>query len=240
MISARPVPILRDNYAWLLREAANGACAVVDPAEAEPVAKAIDAAGGRLDLILLTHHHADHVGGTEALRTRYGARVAGAAADRERLPALDLPLADGDAVALGGAEGHVIATPGQTLGHLCYFFPAEGLLFSGDTLFSLGCGRLFEGTAEQMFASLCRLAALPPATRVCCGHEYTEANARFALAEEPDNAALRSYAEQIAALRARGEPSVPSLLATELAANPFLRAADAADFAARRARKDRF
>ena len=240
MITARPVSILRDNYAWLLEEEAGGARAVVDPAEADPVAEAIDAAGGRLDLILLTHHHADHTGGTDALRARYGARVAGAAFDRERLPALDLPLADGDTVPFGGAEGRVIATPGHTLGHLCYHFPAGTLLLSGDTLFSLGCGRLFEGTAEQMFASLRRLAALPADTQVCCGHEYTEANARFALIEGPDNAALRAYAAEVAALRARGLPSVPSRLATELAANPFLRVADAAAFAARRARKDRF
>jgi hydroxyacylglutathione hydrolase len=240
MITAQPVALLRDNYAWLLRDGATGATAIVDPAESAPVAAAIDAAGGRLDLILLTHHHGDHIAGTDEVRDRYGARVVGARADAHRLPALNQAVREGDSVALGESVGRVIETPGHTHGHVCYYFPDGGVLLCGDTLFSLGCGRLLEGTAAQLFASLRELAALPADTWVCCGHEYTEANARFALEADPDNAALRSYAEQVRALRRAGRPSVPSRLADELAANPFLRAPDVATLAALRARKDRF
>jgi hydroxyacylglutathione hydrolase len=240
MITAQPVPILADNYAWLLRETAEGATAVVDPAEVAPVVAAIDAVGGRLDLILLTHHHPDHIAGADAIRDRYGARVVGARADAARLPRLDQPVGEGDEVALGGAVARVLDTPGHTRGHIAYYFADGGVLLCGDTLFSLGCGRLFEGTAAEMFASLRKLAALPPATLVCCGHEYTENNARFALSADPDNAALREYAAKVRAWRAVGRPSVPSRLADELAVNPFLRAPDAAMLADLRARKDKF
>ncbi len=240
MITARPVAILQDNYAWLLRDSATGATAIVDPAEPEPVAAAIDAAGGRLDLILLTHHHGDHIAGTDAIRARYGARVVGARADAHRLPRLDQPVGEGDSVTLGESQGRVIDTPGHTHGQVAFHFPDGGVLICGDTLFSLGCGRLLEGSAAEMFASLQRLAALPAETLVCCGHEYTESNARFALHADPGNAALRAYAEQVRVLRAAGRPSVPSRLADERAANPFLRAPDVARFADLRARKDRF
>lgn len=243
-VVAEAVPILADNYAWLLRDAATGATAIVDPAEAGPIVAAIDRAGGRLDLILLTHHHNDHVAATDDIRARYGAKVVGARADAHRLPKLDRALAEGDTVALGGSEAAVIETPGHTRGHIAYVFPAgDGaapVLACGDTLFSLGCGRLLEGTAGEMFASLRKLAALPPDTLVCCGHEYTENNARFALHADPDNAALRARAEQVRRLRAEGRPTVPSRMGDELAENPFLRAPDAASFGELRARKDRF
>jgi hydroxyacylglutathione hydrolase len=240
MITAQPVALLRDNYAWLLRDAATGATAIVDPAEPGPVAAAVDAAGGRLDLILLTHHHGDHIAGTDAVRDRYGARVAGAHADAHRLPALNQAVRESDSVVLGESVGRVIDTPGHTHGHVAYYFPDGGVLLCGDTLFSLGCGRLLEGTPAEMFASLRKLAALPPETMVYCGHEYTESNARFALHADPANAALRAYAGHVHALRAAGTPSVPSRLADELAANPFLRARDVATFADLRARKDKF
>ena len=240
MVTAQAVPILSDNYAWLLREPASGATAVVDPADAAPVAAAIDAAGGRLDLILLTHHHSDHVAGTDEIRARYGAKVVGAAADAHRLPRLDRAVADGDTVTLGDAGARVIETPGHTLGHVAYHFADGGVLLCGDTLFSLGCGRLLEGTAAQLFASLRKLAALPGDTLVCCGHEYTAANARFARHVDPDSAALAAFAERVQALRQAGRPTVPSCLADELAANPFLRAPDVGRFAALRAQKDRF
>jgi len=230
MITAQPVAILRDNYAWLLRDAATGATAIVDPADPAPVAAAIDAAGGRLDLILLTHHHSDHIAGTDVLRARYGAR----------LPALDQAVGEGDSVTLGASTGRVIDVPGHTHGHVAYYFPDGGLLLCGDTLFSLGCGRLLEGTAAELFASLRKLAALPDDTLVCCGHEYTESNARFALHADPTNAALSAYAARVHALRAAGVPSVPSRMADERAANPFLRAANVASFAELRARKDKF
>jgi hydroxyacylglutathione hydrolase len=240
MIVARPVPILSDNYAWLLRDDATGATAIVDPADPGPVAAAIDAAGGKLDLILLTHHHADHVAGTDAIRARYGAPVVGAKADAHRLPRLDRDVAEGSEVDLGQATARVLETPGHTVGHIAFYFPDGGVLLCGDTLFSLGCGRLLEGTAQQMFNSLSRLAALPGDTLICCGHEYTAANARFALHADPDNEALRVYARRVDELRAEGKPTVPSRLSDELAANPFLRAPDVATFADLRARKDRF
>lgn len=229
-----------DNYAWLLRDSASGAVGIVDPADAAAVSAAIDAAGGRLDRIFLTHHHADHVAGTDEVRARYGSLVIGAAADAHRLPRLDIAVADGDSVAFGDTAADVIETPGHTRGHIAFFFSADALLFCGDTLFSLGCGRLLEGNAAEMFASLAKLAALPPETLVYCGHEYTQNNARFALTVEPENAALAVRAAEIARLRSAGEATVPSRMGEELAANPFLRAPDAARLAEIRAAKDRF
>jgi hydroxyacylglutathione hydrolase len=239
-VSARPVPILSDNYAWLLHDAASGATAIVDPAEAAPIVSAIDAAGGRLDLILLTHHHADHIAATDEIRDRYGCKVVGATADARRLPRLDQSVREGDSVALGQATAQVLETPGHTRGHISYFFPDGGVLLCGDTLFSLGCGRLLEGSADELFASLAKLAALPPDTLVCCGHEYTASNARFALHADPANTALRARAQEVDRLRAAGQPTLPSRLADELAENPFLRAPDVATLAQLRRDKDSF
>ncbi len=239
-VTAQLIPILADNYAWMLRDSPSGAVAVVDPADPGPVIAAVERAGGRLDMILLTHHHADHVAGTDAVRARFPCPVVGAAADAHRLPKLDQAVREGDKVALGGAEARVIDTPGHTRGQINFYFADGGVLLSGDTLFSLGCGRLIEGTAEEMYASLRKLAALPADTLVCCGHEYTESNARFALTIEPDNAALRARAEDVHRLRAAGQPTVPSRLGDELAENPFLRAPDAASFARVRKAKDLF
>jgi hydroxyacylglutathione hydrolase len=239
-ITAHPVPILSDNYAWLLRDSATGATAIVDPADPKPIIAALEQAGGRLDMILLTHHHADHTAGTDEVRVRFGAKVVGAAADAHRLPKLDTALREGDTVKLGNAEARVIDTPGHTRGQINFFFPDGAVLLSGDTLFSLGCGRLIEGNAEEMFGSLRKLAALPGDTLVCCGHEYTESNARFALHVDPDNAALQARAAAAKQQRAAGQPTVPTRMRDELAANPFLRAPDAARFAALRAQKDKF
>lgn len=239
-VTASPVPILKDNYAWLLRESSTGATAIVDPADAEPIIEALEKAGGRLDVILLTHHHADHIAGVDEVRARFNCPVVGAAADRHRLPTLDEAVREGDSVRFGNATAQVIETPGHTRGQINFFFPDGDILLSGDTLFSLGCGRLIEGTPQEMFASLRKLAALPPDTQICCGHEYTESNARFALAVDPDNAALHEFVGKVEQLRAAGQPSVPSVLADELKVNPFLTAPDAATFAARRAQKDKF
>ena len=239
-VTAQPVPILSDNYAWLLREDGSGAVAIVDPAEGPPIIAAIEAAGGRLDLILLTHHHGDHIAATDEVRARFPAKVVGAAADAHRLPKLDQAVKEGDTVAFGNASARVIDTPGHTRGQINYFFPDGEILLSGDTLFSLGCGRLSEGTPAEMFASLRKLAVLPGGTKVCCGHEYTESNARFALSVDGGNAALKARTEEAHRQRAAGQPTVPSTMASELEANPFLRAPDVATFADLRAKKDKF
>ena len=238
MITVQAVPLLSDNYAWLLRDTVAGAVAIVDPGEAAPAIAAIEASGGRLDAIWLTHHHGDHVAGTDAVRARFGAKVFGAAADAHRLPKLDVALAEGDTGTLGGSTARVLDTPGHTVGHIA--FVSDGVLLCGDTLFSLGCGRLLEGTAADMFSSLRKFAALPPDTMVYCGHEYTESNARFALHATPDNAALRAFAAEVARKRAAGQATVPSRLGDEMAANPFLRAPDVATLAALRSAKDKF
>lgn len=240
MIKVTAIPILQDNYAWLLRDEQSGCTAIVDPAEVDPVVQAIEAAGGKLDLILLTHHHGDHVAGTDAIRARYKAPVVGAKADAHRLPKLDREVSEGSEVDLGAATARVFETPGHTRGHISFFFPDGNVLLCGDTLFSLGCGRLLEGTAAEMHKSLVRFAALPPDTLVCCGHEYTESNARFALHADPDNADLLAYAERVKELRAMNLPTLPSLLSDELACNPFLRATDVAMLADLRSRKDSF
>ncbi|GAB6966497.1 hydroxyacylglutathione hydrolase [Komagataeibacter kakiaceti JCM 25156] len=239
-LSIRAIPILSDNYAWFVHDGATGAAALIDPAEEAPLVTAIEAAGGRLDLIFLTHHHSDHIAAAAALRARYGARIVGAAVDAYRLPALDIAVHDGDVVHLGQAVAEVMATPGHTSGEVSYYFPAGPALFCGDTLFSMGCGRLFEGTAADMFASLRRISALPDDTLICCGHEYTQSNARFALHVDPANAALRERAAQVDDLRRRGQPTLPVRLVVERATNPFLRAPDVATLARLRKEKDRF
>lgn len=237
-LSVRAIPCLADNYAWWLRDDATGQVAVVDPGEAAPVAALLDAEGCGLDWILLTHHHGDHVAGTAALAERYRARVAGAAADAHRLPSLDVTLQEGDSFVLGASAADILETPGHTLGHIAFSFP--GWLFCGDTLFSLGCGRLLEGTAEDLFRSLALINSLPGETRIACGHEYTLSNGRFALTVEPDNEALRTRIAEAEAQRAAGEPTLPATLDGERATNPFLRADSVATLAQRRAAKDIF
>ena len=221
------VPCLSDNYAYLLRDAGTGAVAVIDAPEAAPIIAALAARGWGLDCIWLTHHHGDHVGGLAALVERFGAKVLGAAADADRLPGLDQAVREGETIALGASKAVVIDVSGHTLHHIAFHFPRAKALFSGDALFVLGCGRVFEGTHAMMWASLSKLARLDPATTVWCGHEYTLANLKFARTIEPDNKALAEQGAVIEAARAAGRPTVPSTIGRELAANPFLRAKEA-------------
>lgn len=224
MLDIVQVPILGDNYAYLLHEPDEGVTAAVDPGEAGPLLAAADTHGWTISYVLLTHHHADHIAGAQALRDLTGCTIVAPLADLGRIENVDVAVSDGETVSLGATHAVVFETPGHTSGHVVYWFVADDALFSGDTLFALGCGRLFEGTAEQMWESLSRLRALPDETRVYCGHEYTAANARFARSIDPDNAALAERAEEIAKLREAKQPTVPSILGVEKATNPFLRA----------------
>ncbi len=218
------IPVLRDNYVYLLHDPTSGATAVVDPAVAEPVEERLALKGWTLTHILNTHHHDDHTGGNLALKQRYNARVVGARGDSQRIPGIDLQVADGDSFLLGSAASMVMAVPGHTLGHIAYWFPESLALFCGDTLFAMGCGRLFEGSPEQMWASLLKLRGLPDDTMVFCAHEYTQSNARFARMVERDNEDLLARIDDIDARRSRNLPTVPSPLALERTTNPFLRA----------------
>jgi hydroxyacylglutathione hydrolase len=254
MLEIHHTVCLRDNYVWLLREPNSGKVAVVDPSEAEPVKAALDRLGWKPDYILNTHHHTDHVGGNLALKAATHARIVGPRPDRERIPGIDVAVGEGDSFALGDESATVFEVPGHTRGHIAFWFRESAALFSGDTLFTCGCGRMFEGSPQQMWGSLKRLRALPGNTRVYCGHEYTQSNARFAASIDPDNQALRARGQTVDNARAAGKPTVPALLAEECATNPFLRADDAAlaarmgldaadpvaVFAAIRQAKDRF
>jgi len=215
---------LGDNYIYLLHDPRSGATAVVDPAEAEPVLAVLEETGWRLTHILITHHHHDHTDGNLPLKARTGAVVVGARADRERIPGIDIMLGGEDRLVFGDMTVEILEVPGHTSGHLAYWFKDAAALFCGDTLFALGCGRVFEGTPEQMWESLRKLRALPPETRVFCAHEYTAANARFAVTVDPSNAGLLDRKRRVDALRAEGKPTVPSVMAEEVATNPFLRA----------------
>jgi hydroxyacylglutathione hydrolase len=232
--------MLSDNYSWLLRDSVTGKLGIVDPAEAAPAIAAIETAGGRLDYIFLTHHHGDHIDGVPELVARYAPVVVGNAADAHRLPKLDIAAHEGDLVDFGAAKARVIDTPGHTLGHISYVFADGGILLPGDTLFSMGCGRLFEGNAADMFKSMRKFDDLPDETLVCCGHEYTASNAKFALTMGTENPALQTRAKEVAELRAAGQPTIPVTLGLERATNPFLRASDAEELGRLRAAKDKF
>ncbi|MFM7445767.1 MAG: hydroxyacylglutathione hydrolase [Tabrizicola sp.] len=248
------VPCLQDNFDFLLHDRATATTTLIDAPEATPILSALAKHGWQLTQILLTHHHDDHVQAVDELRKLTGANVLGAKADQHRLPTLTTALSEGDSVSVGSESGTVIEVSGHTVGHIAFHFPQSRMVFTGDSLMAAGCGRLFEGTPAQMWASLQKLAALPPDTLVGSGHDYLNGNLRFALSLEPGNPALISRVEAVARLRERGGLPMPSTLADELATNPFLRAhlpqmkaavgvanaPDAAVFAEIRARKDRF
>lgn len=248
------LPVLSDNYVYLLHDAATGTTGLVDAPVTDPILEALASHGWGLDLILLTHHHDDHIAGADELRRATGASIVGARADAHRLPALDRAVDEGDTIAVGATEGHVLAVPGHTAGHIAFHFPAAQAAFTADSLMVMGCGRLFEGDAAMMWNSLQKLGGLPDDTRIYSGHEYTDGNIAFALSIDPDNAELRARADTVHAARTAHEPTVPAELALERRTNPFLRAGDpaikaavglpaAADvdvFAEIRARKDRF
>ena len=253
-LEIRQFPCLSDNYGYLVHDPESGETAAIDTPDAEAYLAAAADAGWTITQIWNTHHHFDHAGGNAALKAATGAMITAPAYDRHRISPADSWGEDGDTVSLGGHIAEVVYTPGHTMGHVVYHFAADRIAFVGDTLFALGCGRLFEGTPENMWSSLSRLRDWPDDTVIYCAHEYTQANAAFALSVDPGNAALKTYADEVAALRAKGTPTVPTTLAREKAANPFLRADDPAlaeqvalagaepvsVFAEVRARKDSF
>lgn len=221
-------PCRDDNFGVLVHDPVSGETALIDAPEEDAILAAVARTGWTPTLILNTHKHGDHVEANIALKNRFGLTIIGPERESSAIPGIDRTVADGDEFAFGGETVRVIATPGHTAGHVVYHFPQSGLLFAGDTLFSLGCGRLFEETAEKMQAALARIAALPAETRIWCGHEYTAANARFALSVDPGNANLQARAREVDALRALGKATLPTTLAAELRTNPFLRWGDAA------------
>ena len=227
-LEVHQIPVLSDNYVYLAHDPATGATAVIDPAVVPPVLDALDAKGWTLTHILNTHHHGDHVGGNLEIKAATGCTIVGPRADRGRIPGIEVEVGDGDTYDLGSQTARVYDVPGHTRGHIAYWFEDSDVLFCGDTIFALGCGRVFEGTPEQMWSSLTKLRALPDATRVYCAHEYTRANADFAITVDPDNAALKDRFDDVVRLRRAGKPTVPSTLGEEKATNPFLRA-DAPD-----------
>jgi hydroxyacylglutathione hydrolase len=232
------IPVLSDNYVWLLHEPSSGETMVVDPAVAAPVLAEATSRGWKITQIWNTHWHPDHTGGNAEIKAATGCTITGPAAEAARIPTLDVHVKEGDTVKLGAVAAQVIDVPAHTAGHIAFHFADDHAAFVGDTLFAMGCGRLFEGTAEQMYSNMRKLEALGDDTTIYCAHEYTLSNGRFALSVEPENTALVSRMAEVNAMRGRGEPTVPTTIALERATNPFMRATSVEELAARRAAKD--
>ncbi|MDK2760860.1 MAG: hydroxyacylglutathione hydrolase [Sphingopyxis sp.] len=232
------IPVLSDNYVWLVHDPESGATMVVDPAVADPVLAAAAERGWTITDIWNTHWHPDHTGGNAAIKAATGCTIAGPAAEIERIPTLDVQLRGGDRVRIGNHSADVWDVPAHTAGHIAYHFADDAAIFVGDTMFAMGCGRLFEGTADQMFANMQKLGTLDDATRVYCAHEYTLSNARFAVTVDPGNAALADRLIAVESARAAGEATVPTSIGLERATNPFLRADSATELGRIRALKD--
>ena len=220
------VPALSDNYVYIARDDNTQTTMVVDPGEADPVLKILDENGWNLTHVLNTHHHGDHIAGNEELISRFNARLIGPMSEDARINGMDEQVVDGDIIDVGGHKGQVIETPGHTRGHIAVWFAESDALFCGDTLFALGCGRVFEGTMEQMWNSLLRLRSLNSTAKIYCGHEYTISNAKFAISIDPNNTKLQSRLREFEEMRSRNQPTIPSVLIDELDTNPFLRADD--------------
>ena len=233
------VPVLTDNYVWLIHNRETEETAAVDPSVSEPVLAAAAARGWPLTQVLNTHWHPDHTGGNQGIKASTGCTIT-APAEAKRVSEVDRVVAEGDQVTVAGAEAVIWEIPAHTAGHIAYYFENEGLIFVGDTMFAMGCGRLFEGTAEQMYSNLQRIAALPGDVRIYCGHEYTLANGRFALHIEPGNEAIADRLARVQAQRAAGEITIPTTVAQERETNPFVRSTDVDEFARRRSAKDSF
>lgn len=238
MLEVVRIPALNDNYVWLVHDAASGETVVVDPAVADPVLEAAAARSWRITQIWNTHWHGDHVGGNAAIKAATGCAITGPAAEAGKIDTLDALVGEGDMVRIGDHQARVMAVPAHTAGHIAYHLADDAMIFVGDTLFAMGCGRLFEGTAAQMFDAMARFAALPDETIVYCAHEYTQSNGRFALTVEPGNAALAARMAAVDAARALGEATVPTSIGLERATNIFMRAKNVDELAARRAAKD--
>ena len=240
MLEIIRIPVLSDNYIWLVHEPRSRETMVVDPAVAEPVLAEAEKRGWTITQIWNTHWHPDHTGGNAAIKEATGCHVTGPEAERDRIPTLDTLVKEGDTARLGDVVADVIDVPAHTAGHIAFHIPSEKVAFVGDTLFAMGCGRLFEGTAAQMYDNMRKLEALPDSTRIYCAHEYTQSNGEYALVAEPDNLALKERMAEVLTLRERGEATVPTTIRLERATNPFMRAASVEELAARRTAKDNF
>ena len=238
-LSVSAVPVLSDNYVWLIHDAETGETAAVDPSIAAPVLAAAEARGLRITQVLNTHWHPDHTGGNDAIRDATGCAITGPA-EAERVSRMDRIVSEGDRIQVGGSEAIVWDIPAHTAGHIALYFEDEGTIFVGDTMFAMGCGRLFEGTAEQMYANMQRIAALPDDVWIYCGHEYTLSNARFAAHVDPENRDVARRLERTAAMRDAGQITLPTTVAEERATNPFVRARNVEEFARLRTEKDSF